>query len=198
MFSFHPVKPITTGEGGAAITDSLELADKLRLFRSHGIEKKSLWNQDMLMLGYNYRLSDINCALGVSQLKKLDLMVQRREKIAQIYIEAFKNSPVFTLKEADGIRSSRHLFATVLDRSLWCKKEAIFVAMQQANIGVQVHYKPIYKHSYYKARFANQPALSNSEDFYKATLSLPCHQQMSEEEARFVVKVKLVEVFCLF
>lgn len=193
VFSFHPVKPITTGEGGAAITDNEELAKKLRLFRSHGIERKTLWNQDMVMLGYNYRLSDINCALGASQLNRLDLMIEQREKIAQVYIEAFKNSPIYTLKEDSSIRSSRHLFPILLDRGFWCKKEDIFSALQKQGIGVQVHYKPVYKHSYYQNRFPNQPTLLNSEEFYTAEISLPCHQLMSEDNARFVAE-KLLEI----
>lgn len=193
VFSFHPVKPITTGEGGAVVTDSAELAEKLLLFRSHGIVKKTLWSQDMVMLGNNYRLNEMSCALGVSQLAKLDGFIAQREKIAQIYIKAFHKSPIFTLKAGVESRSSRHLFPVLLDRSLWCTKEEIFTKLVQANIGVQVHYKPVYKHSYYQQRYPNQSLLMNSEEFYSAELSLPCHQQMSEDEAWFVAD-KLMDI----
>ncbi|MEA1916712.1 MAG: aminotransferase class I/II-fold pyridoxal phosphate-dependent enzyme, partial [Campylobacterota bacterium] len=96
IFSFHAIKPITTAEGGAVVTNSNELAKKLIKIRSHGIVKKTLWNSDMDSMGYNYRLSDVAASLGVSQLKRLDAFIQKREQIAQIYAEAFKNSKLFT------------------------------------------------------------------------------------------------------
>ncbi len=187
-FSFHPVKPFTTLEGGALVTDDADLAEAARRFRSHGIERGRLWNMDMTELGYNYRLSDVQCALGISQLEKLDGFLKRREAVAAYYDKAFERHPLlFVPKLPEGVRSSRHLYPVMLDRSLWCAKEDIFQACLDAGLGVQVHYKPIYQHSYYKKRFGSQ-RLDTAEDFYRAELSIPCHHGMGIEEAETVVK----------
>lgn len=187
IFSFHPVKPITTGEGGAVVTDDEKLAEKLRLFRSHGIERGRLWNQEMVTLGYNYRLSDIACALGISQLKKLNRLIGAREAVASQYDTAFKgHSRLFPLRRSAGI-TSRHLYPVLLDRTLWCAKESIFEGLKNEGIGVQAHYKPVYRHAFYRSRFPAQAALNESEDFYRAELSLPCHSLMSAQEAEQTV-----------
>lgn len=184
IYSFHPVKPITTGEGGAVVTDDEELAHKLKAFRSHGIVRGKLWSQDMLTLGYNYRLSDINASLGVSQLKKLDRFIDRRNEIANIYDEEFAGSLIYPLKKNPLIRSSYHLYAVLLDRSLWCAKEDIFAKLADQGIGAQVHYKPVYSHTYYKQNYPDRASLANSEDFYRAELSIPCHHHLSDQQAR--------------
>lgn len=187
-FSFHPVKPFTTLEGGALVTDDPALAEAARRFRSHGIERGRLWNMDMVELGYNYRLSDVQCALGISQLEKLDGFLKKREEIAAYYDKAFAgHSLLFAPRLPEGIRSSRHLYPVMLDRTLWCSKEDIFQACREAGLGVQVHYKPIYQHSYYKKLFGPQ-RLDTAEDFYRAELSIPCHHAMGVEEAETVVK----------
>jgi UDP-4-amino-4,6-dideoxy-L-N-acetyl-beta-L-altrosamine transaminase len=187
-FSFHPVKPFTTLEGGALVTNDSALADAARRFRSHGIERGRLWNMEMVELGYNYRLSDVQCALGISQLDKLDGFLQKREEIATYYDEAFTGHPLlFTPRLPEGVRSSRHLYPVMLDRSLWCAKEDIFQACREAGLGVQVHYKPIYRHRYYKERFGSQ-RLDTAEDFYRAELSIPCHHAMGIHDAETVVK----------
>ena len=187
IFSFHAIKPITTcGEGGAIATNNKELYEKVKLLRSHGIVKKQAWNSDMTELGYNYRLSDVACALGISQLKKLDRFIEKRTKIANYYNERFTNNPyLFPVKIPLHVKSSYHLYPILLDRSLWCAKEDIFEALHKKGIGAQVHYKPIYKFSYYKERFGEQK-LQNAEEFYKAELSIPAHQKMSKEDAKFV------------
>jgi len=187
IFSFHAIKPITTcGEGGAIATNNKELYEKAKLLRSHGIVKKQAWNSDMTELGYNYRLSDVACALGISQLKKLDRFIEKRTKIANYYNERFTNNPyLFPVKIPLHVKSSYHLYPILLDRSLWCAKEDIFEALHKKGIGAQVHYKPIYKFSYYKERFGEQK-LQNAEEFYKAELSIPAHQKMSKEDAKFV------------
>ncbi|MCF6173467.1 MAG: UDP-4-amino-4,6-dideoxy-N-acetyl-beta-L-altrosamine transaminase [Campylobacteraceae bacterium] len=187
IFSFHAIKPITTcGEGGAILTNDKKLYEKAKLLRSHGIIKKKAWNSDMLTLGYNYRLGDVACALGVTQLKKLDNFINERVKIAQFYDEYFLDNPYFfTIKLLQQVKSSYHLYPILLDKSLWCSKEDIFEALHAKGIGVQVHYKPIYQFSYYKNLFGKQ-RLNGAEDFYKAELSLPCHQNMSLGDAKFV------------
>ena len=192
IFSFHAIKPITTcGEGGAIATNNKELYEKAKLLRSHGIVKKQVWNSDMTELGYNYRLSDVACALGISQLKKLDSFIEKRAKIAKYYDERFQNNPYFfPIKIPLHVKSTYHLYPILLDRSLWCAKEDIFEALHKKGIGAQVHYKPIYKFSYYKERFGEQK-LQNAEEFYKAELSIPAHQKMSMEEAKFVADTLL-------
>ena len=192
IFSFHAIKPITTcGEGGAIATNNKEIYEKAKLLRSHGIVKKRAWNSDMTELGYNYRLSDVACALGISQLKKLDSFIEKRTKIAKYYDDRFQDNPYFFhIKIPLHVKSAYHLYPILLDRSLWCAKEDIFEALSKKGIGVQVHYRPIYKFSYYKERFKEQK-LQNAEEFYKAELSIPCHQEMSIEDAKFVADTLL-------
>ncbi|WP_169783782.1 UDP-4-amino-4,6-dideoxy-N-acetyl-beta-L-altrosamine transaminase [Campylobacter curvus] len=197
IFSFHPVKPLTTLEGGAIATNDDELANLARLYRSHGITKKRLWNSDMSVLGYNYRLSDVACALGLNQLKRLDAMIARRNEIAAFYDEKFAKNPYFsTIKIPNGTTSSRHLYAILLFPQLWCAKEDIFAALYERGIGVQVHYKPTYKFSFYRDRYG-EIALPNANEFYNAELSIPCHQGMSDADVKFVAE-NLLEILAKF
>jgi UDP-4-amino-4,6-dideoxy-L-N-acetyl-beta-L-altrosamine transaminase len=192
IFSFHAIKPITTcGEGGAIATNDEKIFERAKLLRSHGIVKKQFWNSDMMALGYNYRLSDVACALGMSQLKRLDSFIAKRKMIAEFYDDIFTNNPYFfTIKIPENVKSSYHLYPILLDRNFWCSKEEIFEALQKAGIGVQVHYKPTYQFFYYKELFG-ELSLPNTEDFYRAELSIPCHQEMSLEDASFVAKTLL-------
>ena len=186
IFSFHAIKPITTGEGGAVVTDNEEYANKLRLFRSHGIIKKQFWNMDMVEMGYNYRLTDIAAALGLSQIKKLDAFIQRRNDIAMYYDERFKGHKLFqTISIPDNEGSARHLYPITLIPSLQCPKEDIYTGLHDKDIGVQVHYKPIHQNSFYLERYGKQ-SFRVAEDFYRSELSLPCHQKMTLEDAAFV------------
>lgn len=191
IFSFHAIKPITTGEGGAVVTDNEEFASRLRLFRSHGIVKKQLWNSDMVSLGHNYRLTEFAAALGLSQLHKLDRFITTRESISRYYNERFKQHPLFsTITIPDNERSASHLYPLLLNPELHCVKEEIFTELQEHGLGVQVHYKPIYKNSFYQERFGEQ-RLASTEHFYKSSLSIPCHQKMSMEDAKMVADVVL-------
>ncbi|WP_096025239.1 UDP-4-amino-4,6-dideoxy-N-acetyl-beta-L-altrosamine transaminase [Campylobacter lanienae] len=187
IFSFHAIKPITTFEGGALLTNDENIAKSARLTRSHGMIKKEAWNMDMVTLGYNYRLSDVACALGLSQIKKLDKFINRRYEIAKIYDDAFKNSKYLkTIDIPDNIRSARHLYPVLLNSNLWCVKEDIYNELHAMGIGVQVHYKPTYQFSFYKNLYGEM-RLDGAEDFYRAELSLPCHQMMSDDDARVVI-----------
>ncbi|WP_299041061.1 UDP-4-amino-4,6-dideoxy-N-acetyl-beta-L-altrosamine transaminase [uncultured Campylobacter sp.] len=197
IFSFHAIKPITTFEGGALLTNNEEIAKSARLTRSHGMVKKQAWNMDMVALGYNYRLSDVACALGSSQLKRLDEFISRRDEIARIYDEAFSGSKhLKTITIPSNMRSARHLYPVLLGEHLWCAKEDIFNELHARGIGVQVHYKPTYQFSFYKALYGEQ-RLSGAEDFYRAELSLPCHQMMSDDDAKFVIAnlSELLEIY---
>jgi UDP-4-amino-4,6-dideoxy-L-N-acetyl-beta-L-altrosamine transaminase len=191
IFSFHAIKPLTTGEGGCVVTDNEAYATALKLFRSHGIVKKELWNSDMVSLGHNYRLTEFAAALGRSQLNRIDTFLDKREAIARYYDERFAGHKLFsTLKLGMNIRSSRHLYPILLMPSLHCVKEEIFTSLQERGLGVQVHYKPIYQNSYYKEKFG-EVRLDVCEDFYRSELSIPCHQEMSMEDAKMVADTLL-------
>ncbi|MBA3026544.1 MAG: UDP-4-amino-4,6-dideoxy-N-acetyl-beta-L-altrosamine transaminase [Sulfurimonas sp.] len=191
IFSFHAIKPITTGEGGCVVTDNEEFAKKLKLFRSHGMVKKELWNSDMISLGHNFRLTEFAAALGRSQLGRIDDFIDKRNAIARYYDERFAGHKLFsTITLEENSRSSRHLYPILLHPFLHCNKEEIFKELQAKGLGVQVHYKPIYQNSFYKEKFG-ELRLEVSEDFYRCELSLPCHQEMSLEDAQFVAETFL-------
>jgi UDP-4-amino-4,6-dideoxy-L-N-acetyl-beta-L-altrosamine transaminase len=191
IFSFHAIKPITTGEGGAVVTNDEAFAKKLKLFRSHGVVKKQLWNSDMVSLGHNFRLTEFAAALGVSQLHKLDRFLQTRNEIARYYDERFAGHKLFTTIAIDSDeQSARHLYPLLLNPQLHCVKEDIFTELQTRGLGVQVHYKPIYQNSFYKERYGEQ-RLQTAELFYKSELSIPCHQKMTLEDAQRVADIIL-------
>ncbi len=186
IFSFHAIKPITTTEGGAVLTDDEEFAKQLRLIRSNGMLKKQLWNSDMVSMGYNFRMSEVGGSLGLTQLKKLDGFIKTREEIARYYDKRFKDEKLFiTTKIKENTTSSRHLYPIILNPELQCPKEDIFKELQERGLGVQVHYKPIYQNSFYKEKFGNV-SLEVANDFYRSEISLPCHQKMSMDDAKFV------------
>lgn len=191
IFSFHAIKPITTGEGGAVVTDNEEFAIALRLFRSHGIVKKQLWNSDMVSLGHNFRMTEFAAALGLSQLHKIDRFINVRETIARYYDKCFENHRLFsTIHIEANEQSARHLYVLLLNPELHCVKEEIFTELHEKGLGVQVHYKPIYKNSYYKEKFG-EIRLPTAEIFYRSELSIPCHQKMCMEDAKQVADTVL-------
>lgn len=139
---------------------------------------------DEYFIGHNFRLSDVAASLGISQLSKIESFLASRAKIAQIYDSAFKGESKFrTLKIPQNIKPTYHLYPILLDSALFKHKKAIFRALLEANLGVQVHYKPLYKFAPYK----NNAPLPNVEDFYNAEISIPCHQKMSEQDAEYVI-----------
>lgn len=193
IFSFHAIKPITTGEGGAVSTHDKELVQKLRLFRSHGMQKKELWESDMTEMGHNLRLTEVAAALGISQLKKLDDFIKLRNEIACYYDDRFKDVTLFqtTIINNEDV-STRHLYPVILEQKLLAFKKEIFKDLQQRGLGVQVHYKPIYQNSYYKEKFGTS-SLKNADDFYAREISIPCHHNMNMEDAKFVADT-LIEI----
>ena len=191
IFSFHAIKPFTTGEGGCVVTNNDAYAQKLRLFRSHGIVKKQYWNSDMIQMGHNYRLTDFAAALGRSQLKRVDEFIAKRDIIASYYNERFKNHKLFApITIEPHLKSSHHLYPIVLSPELHCPKEDIYKALHVKGIGVQVHYKPLYKNSFYERLYGIQ-SLHVSEDFYKSELSIPCHQKMTLDDAKYIADTLL-------
>ena len=186
IFSFHAIKPITTSEGGAVLTDNKKFADKLRLFRSHGVVKKEFWNSDMTSMGYNLRMTEVAAALGSSQIKKLDKFIEHRNKIAEYFDDRFKNEKLFLTQHIEpSTISSRHLYPIILNPELSCPKEDIFAELQERGLGVQVHYKPIYQNSFYKEKFG-EFSLPVANDFYRSEISIPCNQTMSMDDAKYV------------
>jgi UDP-4-amino-4,6-dideoxy-L-N-acetyl-beta-L-altrosamine transaminase len=186
VFSFHAIKPITTMEGGAIVTNDSDVDQHVRMIRSHGMVKKDLWHSDMVSMGFNFRLSDVACALGTSQLKKLDSFLEKRNEIATIYERYFSGNPYFeTIPIPAEHYSTRHLYPILLHPSLWKHKERIFRALVDLGIGVQVHYTPTYQFSFYQKKWGDM-SVESAEFFYHSELSIPCHQNMSEEDIQYI------------
>jgi len=197
VFSFHPVKHITTGEGGMVVTDNPDFAVKLRAFRNLGIttdhrqrEANGSWFYEMAELGYNYRLPDINCALGLSQLKKLDKFVARRRQIAALYDSAFADIPaLFPLAQRDDRKSSYHLYVVRLNLSkLNANRQQVFGALRAENIGVNVHYIPVYWHPYYNKLGYGKGLCPVAEKAYEEIVTLPLFPAMSDRDAEDVIR----------
>ena len=197
VFSFHPVKHITTGEGGMVVTDNPDFAVRLRAFRNHGItadhrqrEAEGSWFYEMAELGYNYRLPDINCALGLSQLKKLDKFVARRRQIAALYDSAFADMPaLFPLAQRDDRKSSYHLYVVRLNLSkLNASRQQVFGALRAENIGVNVHYIPVYWHPYYNKLGYGKGLCPVAEKAYEEIVTLPLFPAMSDRDAEDVIR----------
>lgn len=202
IFSFHPVKHITTGEGGAVLTNNEDYYEKLLMFRSHGITKNHFvnepdgdWYYEMHHLGFNYRITDIQSALGLSQLKKLDKFVERRREIAKLYEKAFAGNPFFkTTVEKDGCKSSYHLYPILLRDGYKDKKSEIFHKLRGESLGVQVHYIPVYLQPYYQKLGYKKNSCPISEDFYQKEISIPMYPTMDNENVNYVID-KIFKVF---
>jgi len=196
-FSFHPVKHITTGEGGMIATDDPNLAQRMRVFRNHGIttdhrqrEQSGSWFYGMVDLGYNYRLTDIQCAFGMSQLRKLPDWVARRQEIAHRYDAAFAELPtVKPLAVRDDISHAYHLYVIQLDLTqLQATRADVFAALRAEGIGVNVHYIPVHLHPFYRERFDTGPGLCPvAEAAYERLVTLPMFPAMKDEDVDDVV-----------
>ena len=191
ILSFHPVKHITTGEGGAVTTNSKEIYEKLLELRAHGIKRLpdfAPWYYEMHSLGFNYRITDMQAALGISQLKKLDSFVKRRKEIALKYDKAFLNSVVKPLYSFTK-NSSYHLFVVKVDFSkLNISKVELFNKMREKNIGLQLHYIPINKQPYYKSLGYGNEDTPIMNIYYDECFSLPMYSSLSNEEQEYVIK----------
>ncbi|MFJ8261821.1 UDP-4-amino-4,6-dideoxy-N-acetyl-beta-L-altrosamine transaminase [Rummeliibacillus sp. NPDC094406] len=195
MFSFHPVKPITTGEGGVIVTNNKEYYEKLLLFRGHGIshtpysEEQGGWYYEMIDLGYNYRMTDIQAALGISQMKKLDTFIGKRRELASIYTKKMENTDTLTAPyQLENTKSGWHLYSIQLDtEKLGKSRKKIFEEMRAANIGVHVHYIPVYWHPYYQSLGYERGLCPKAEKWYENALTLPLHPKMSNEDVEEVL-----------
>lgn len=196
VFSFHPVKIITTGEGGMALTLSAQLADRMALLRSHGITRDPLrmthepdgpWYYQQIDLGFNYRMTDIQAALGMSQLERLESYVSRRLQLAEHYNALLTDLPV-TLPAGDDIsRSSVHLYVVRLRLDqIQGSHRAVFSELRSRGIGVNLHYIPIYAQPYYEAMGFAPGAYPEADRYYASALSLPLYPALSDEDQRAV------------
>jgi perosamine synthetase len=197
VFSFHPVKHVATGEGGMVTTDRADLAENLRRFRNHGISSDARqrhasgqWHYEMVQLGFNYRLTDIACALGISQLKKLEANLARRREIAARYTAAFRNlRGVVAPSVRPDVNPAWHLYPIRVNPSHLKKDRAhMFRALRAENIGVNVHYIPVHLHPYYRDRFGYQGGeYPVAETAYEQLISLPMFHAMTEQDVEDVV-----------
>ncbi|WP_338652598.1 UDP-4-amino-4,6-dideoxy-N-acetyl-beta-L-altrosamine transaminase [Lysinibacillus sp. Y5S-8] len=202
MFSFHPVKPVTTAEGGVIVTDDWHYFEQLKLFRSHGIEQtayaeeQGAWYYEMTSLGFNYRMTDIQAALGISQMKKLDYYIEKRRKLAKLYNELLRNVDGITIPyQLENTNSGWHLYSIQLDeQNIRKTRKQVFEAMRESNIGVHVHYLPIYWHPYYQGLGYKKGLCPLAETWYKGALTLPLHPSMTEQDINDVVSLLLHQI----
>ena len=192
-FSFHPVKTVTTAEGGIITTNRKDLYEKLLLFRTHGITRNTEfmenknegpWYYDQIDLGYNYRITDLQCALGITQMDKLDMFIKRRKELVGMYNEHLsKIDGVIIQKEEEFSDTSRHLYIMKLDLDKFkVGRKEIFEALLVENIGVNVHYLPVYLHPYYKKLGYEKGLCPNAEELYDSMITLPLYPGMSNDD----------------
>jgi perosamine synthetase len=208
VFSFHPVKHLTTGEGGLVTTNDASLAEALRRFRNHGIssdarqrQSAGQWHYEMVLLGFNYRLTDIACALGLSQLGKLEANLARRRQIASQYAAAFCDLPGVVLPAVrDQANPAWHLYPIRLDLArLAVDRGEVYRALRAENMGVNVHYIPVHCHPYYRDRFGYRGGeYPVAEDAYARLISLPMFHGMTDRDVEDVVTAvgKVCSAYC--
>ena len=185
-FSFHPLKTITTGEGGAVTTNSKKIYHKMEKIRSHGIKRyRDHWKYDITDLGLNFRLTDFQCALGISQLKKIKNFLQKRKKISEIYEKKLRKlNSIELIKKSKNYISSNHLFLIHIKNFTQKKKEKLIKFMFKNNIILQYHYIPIYKFKVYSGKNIRK----NSETYFNNTVSLPIYYSLSVKEQNYIIK----------
>lgn len=192
IFSFHPVKHLTTGEGGAITTNNKDIYEKLLLLRTHGMTKNDdlkPWEYHMTELGFNGRITDFQCALGLSQLQKLDSFVKRRTVIAKKYDESFLNSIIKPLYTYDG-KSSYHLYVVQVDfTKLYITKLELYTILKEKyNIGLQIHYMPINKQPYYLSLGYGKESTPVMDKYYEECFSLPMYPKLTDDEQKYIIK----------
>ncbi|KJU81514.1 UDP-4-keto-6-deoxy-N-acetylglucosamine 4-aminotransferase [Candidatus Magnetobacterium bavaricum] len=194
VLSFHPVKAITTGEGGAVLTNDSALYDRLRSFSRHGINRDAPkdgepWLYEMHHLGYNYIMTDFQAALGLSQLGKLEGFIKKRRHIAKTYNEAFRDNPYFhTPPERNYAHSAWHLYFIRLKDGYKERKGQVIDELRHAGVGVAVHYVPVYQHPFYREMGYVSGLCPVAEDFYQREISLPIYPSLSDAQVRDVIE----------
>lgn len=200
VFSFHPVKIIATGEGGALLTNNAEIFNKVILYRSHGITKDSdkfqhsnqgEWHYEQHLLGFNYRMTDIQAALGISQLKRIHLFLNKRKKIVEHYHAQLEGMPISLPDISQYQHSSNHLFIIKIKNQISkMPHKKIFSKLREENIGVNFHYIPIYRHPFYADLLSWIPSdFPESEKYYQEAISLPIFFKLSFEEVDYICNV---------
>ena len=194
MFSFHPVKIVTTGEGGAALTNCSNLNQKCKLLRSHGVtrDKKLMhnpndegWYYEQVELGFNYRMTDIHAALGLAQLKRLSEYIKKRHEIASIYDDEFAGTNVVTPYRNPSNKSALHLYVAQVDPVI---QKYVFNSLRKKNIGVNLHYIPVHTQPYYQKLGFAWGDFPNSENYYRKAISLPLYPTLTKDEQSYVIK----------
>lgn len=196
VFSFHPVKTITTGEGGMVVTDRGDVADSVRRFRHHGIARRpeiareqGEWYYEVRSLGSNYRISDLHAAIGLAQMGKIERFLARRCEIARRYDEAFAGSPFLEAPvPEEGLRSARHLYCLRVKEELPGGRRVLFESLRRRGIGAQVHYIPVYRHPYFRDLGYPQREHPGAETFYAGTISLPVFPSMTDGQIEEVIR----------
>jgi UDP-4-amino-4,6-dideoxy-N-acetyl-beta-L-altrosamine transaminase len=197
VFSFHPVKIITTGEGGAALTNDKSIFERLVQLRSHGVTRdvehmtngsEGGWYYQQIALGFNYRMTDIQAALGLSQMSRVDLFVTKRNELAQRYKTRLNNLPLELPSQSKDANSAFHLYIVKLtDQSAVSRKE-LFDGLQNSNIGVNVHYIPVHLHPYYKKIGFSAGDFPEAERYYSRAISLPLHPKLTFDEQDYIIR----------
>lgn len=194
IFSFHPVKHISTGEGGMVLTNNEEFCQKLKIFRQHGIVRDvnagQPWHYEIPYLGYNFRLTDFQCALGISQLNKLDHFVARRREITAKYNEAFADmKEIITPIEEEYVKAAYHIYIIQLrTEKIKAGRQEVFEALRAENIGVNVHYLPVHLHPFYQSEFGYKRGdYPRAEAYYERAITMPLFPKMSDADANDVI-----------
>ncbi len=188
VFSFHPVKMITTGEGGMAMTNDKVISTHMNRLRSHGVVKTpnmDPWYYEQIEIGFNYRMTDISASLGLSQLSRIDKFVEQRIRIANVYETSIKNRNITSVKRVPGTKSSYHLYPILTNGGR--ERRDLYNLFHENNIRVQVHYIPIYKQPYY--RRMQFDIFPNCEYFYERVLSIPIYPKLRSEEQSYVINI---------
>ncbi len=197
IFSFHPVKIITSAEGGMALTNNIELAESMKLFRSHGItsqtdkmteESHGPWYYQQIELGFNYRMTDIQAALGLSQLARIDEFIEKRNELAKTYDEAFANTAITSLISANDCLSAYHLYLILLPEADTQKHKQAIIALREQGICAHVHYIPVHLQPYYQQLGFKLGDFPKAEQYYQQVISLPLYPNLSSDDQQHIIE----------